>query len=312
MITAKIIADSVSPVGKRITTFELEFPRFILAEFNTHRMLSRNSASSRAIPINKVIEGIQQNPAMPVWWGKNQPGMQAKEELDDTDSKLYVPGFSATREGIFYDKKTWTDREYAKCLWLDARDSAISYAKRLSDLGLHKQIVNRILEPWVTTKVVATATDWDNFFFLRNHEDAQPEIHVLAEIMVDLYYKNTPQLLNYGEWHLPYVDYQDGLYFSGGELISLEDGKKVSASLCAQTSYRKSDESVSKACNVYERLVGSSPKHSSPFEHQATPLEDSNAVSGNLRGWRQLRKDISEETCVNYLEKSFAAVEINS
>lgn len=309
MITAKIIADSVSPVGKRITTFELEFPKFLVAEFNTHRMISRNSASSRAIPINKVIEGIQKNPVIPVWWGKNQSGMQAKEELDDAEKKH---NFVALNSRGKFDIVKISDREHAKNLWLQARDSAIEYANRLSDLGLHKQIVNRILEPWVVTKVVATATDWDNFFFLRNHEDAQPEIHVLAEIMVNLYYGNTPQLLNYGEWHLPYVDYQDGLYFSGGELISLEDGKKVSASLCAQTSYRKADESVSKACNVYERLVGSSPKHSSPFEHQATPLEDSNAVSGNLRGWRQLRKDISEETCTNYLEKSFAAVEINS
>jgi hypothetical protein len=161
-------------------------------------------------------------------------------------------------------------------------------------LGLHKQTANRILECWVTVKVVATATDWDNFFHLRNHSDAQPEIHELARQMVQLYYNNDPKLLAYGQWHLPYVDQGE---FKGE---SVENLLKLSTSLCAQTSYRKADDSIEKAVIIYDKLVTSVPVHSSPTEHQATPLEDVNEVSGNLRGWKQFRSLIPKNTCYSY------------
>lgn len=279
MITAKIIADSISRAGKRITTFELEYPRFIHSEFMTHRMVSKNAASSRAIPAETTIAHILNDPAMPVYWGKNQAGMSAKEELDTLA------------------------KHQAKCVWLEARDKAIDSVRELITLGLHKQIANRILEPWVTIKVVATATDWDNFFYLRNHPDAQPEIHELARIMWDVYLNSEPQELNEGEWHLPYLDEWDIIYENipcNENQIYIEDAKKLSASLCAQTSYRKADESVEKAIKIYDRLVISRPVHASPFEHQATPLLDTKAISGNLRGWYQFRESIEGNVCFDY------------
>ncbi len=282
MIGAKIIADSISKAGKRITTFELEFPRFVLAEFNTHRALSRNSASSRAIPISKVIEGISLNPAMPVFWGQNQAGMQAAEELSDK-----------YEDTVSYYSNLNTPRQLAKIIWLEARDSAIEFARRLSDLGLHKQIVNRILEPWVVTKVVATATEWDNFFYLRNHKDAQPEIHELARQMWEVYKTASPKLLDYDEWHLPYIE---------DDSLELEDALKLSASLCAQTSYRKSDDTLEKAYKIYDKLIESKPAHSSPLEHQARPLIDPTEKSGNLTGWHQYRQDIPDNVCLKYEE----------
>jgi hypothetical protein len=210
--------------------------------------------------------------------------MQAVEELNDEQSRAALE------------------------IWLQARDSAIGYAQKLGELGVHKQIVNRILEPWMVTKVVATATDWDNFFFLRNHKDAQPEIQELARKMLAEYKEITPKLLLEGEWHLPYIhtSIENGIisYSSDGELLDLETAKKVSGSMCAQVSYRKSDTSIEKACAIYDRLVGSVPKHSSPFEHQATPASKADFISGNLRGWIQLRQTFSDHVCTDYFSAS--------
>jgi hypothetical protein len=274
MITAKIIADSVSPVGKRITTFEIEYPRFIHSEFMTHRMLSKNAASSRAIPVTETIKQVQRNPATPVHWGKNQSGMSAKEEL--SGAALYN----------------------VKQIWLEARDSAIEHVKELIEQGLHKQIANRILEPWVHIKVVVTATEWDNFFHLRNHPDAQPEIHALAEVMWDVYSTNTPTEIGYDDYHLPYITREDRMKYS------LEDCIKLSASLCAQVSYRKSDESLEKALMIYDRLVTSTPVHASPFEHQATPSIIPDKPSANFRGWYQYRQRLPHNVCTKYIPHS--------
>lgn len=270
MITAKIIADSVATSGKRITTFELEYPRFIHAEFMTHRMISKNAASSRAIPIETMIKQVLDNPAMPVYWGKNQAGMSANEEL--TGLCLTV----------------------VKELWLSARDQAVLQTKKLADMGLHKQIANRVLEPWSHIKVVATATEWDNFFHLRRHRDAQPEIQALANAMWDIYSTNTPTLKFGDEYHLPYVSTEDLLMYSLDECI------KLSASLCAQVSYRKSDESLDKALLIYDRLVNSKPVHASPFEHQATPSLFASEKSGNFNGWIQYRQTLPGNVCHKY------------
>jgi thymidylate synthase ThyX len=180
-IQAKIILDSISPDRERITTFELEFPRFILSEFNTHRMLSRNTASSRAIPTSKMLELIKDNPALPISWGKNQPGMQASEELgtQDQDRALHT--------------------------WLRARDSACLHTGILAELGVHKQLANRLVEPFQMVKTVCTATCWENFWSLRDHELAQPEFRELAHQMHQLYLNNQPTPVGYYSWHLPYV-----------------------------------------------------------------------------------------------------------
>lgn len=306
-ISAKVIAHSNSAIdGKHIVTFELVYPRFIHSELMTHRVFSRNAASSRAIPIQKVLEMVRYNPAMPVHWGKNQPGMQAKEELSE-----------------------W-DKMGAQQQWLLAKDAAAHYAGNLDSIGVHKQIVNRVLEPFQWMKTVVTSTEWANWFWLRNHEDAQPEIKRLAEVMLEALKESRPVTLEPGDWHVP--------YFGGGFWlkdfgITFEDALAISASCCAQVSYRTLDDSLDKAKMIYSRLVESEPVHASPFEHQATPMErsryelmdepgledmkievnllddpktwqrgithvdrDQQFWSGNLRGWVQHRQLIKNNT----------------
>ena len=290
-VSAKVIKDSISPDGVRITTLELEYPRIIHAELLTHRVFSRNSASSRAIPVSKVIELVESNPAMPVHWGKNQAGMQAKEELDDLN------------------------KEAVRQLWLEAAKQAVSIAKVMADIGGHKQVVNRILEPFQHMKVVVTSTEWANWDWLRDHPDADPTIHALAKEMKRVRNESTPEKLSYGEWHLPYVNSErskvcaERNYFDdNGEPITLEQARMISASCCAQTSYRKQDGSLEKAEDIFKKLVESEPCHASPVEHQATPAECSDTRlemfeegithrckdywtwSGNFRGWIQFRQ----------------------
>lgn len=260
MISAKIIKDSISEVGKRIVTFELEYPRMIHSEFMTHRVFSRNAASSRAIPFKTMLSLVWKNPAHPIHWGMNQSGMQANQELS---------GF-----------KLWA----AKKFWFLSGKIICVLAWVMSLTKVHKQVINRLLEPWSHIKVVATSTEWDNFYELRNHKDAQPEFRELARQMKEQMDKSASIVLREGEWHLPYVDGQ----------MDLETAKKLSASLCAQVSYRRADESVDKAIKIYDRLVGSKPFHASPFEHQATPLKNPNQSSGNFKGWFQLRQELQK------------------
>jgi hypothetical protein len=300
LISAKVIADSISPEGVRMTTMEIEYPRFILAELNTHRMLSKNSASSRAIPVKAMHDFIRANPAMPVYWGKNQPGMKAKEELTGSESK----------NAVF--------------IWNQAKEDALHWADALAHkLAVHKQIANRITEPWMTMKTVISGTEWTNFFHLRNHPDAQPEIKTLAETMTVAYTTHLPVQLKPGEWHLPYIT--TATYVPTGELqyfdenfnrLDVEDAKIISASCCAQVSYRKNDPTFEKAFRLWEQLIENDPVHASPIEHQATPMDidsmcrfepetwqpgvthvsaNSDLWSGNLRGWIQHRKLIRNE-----------------
>lgn len=273
MITAKIIQDSMNSVNDvRITTFELEYPRFIHSEFMTHRVFSRNAASSRAIPIAKMKEQVLNSPASPVHWGANQAGMQAGAEHSNVDLCTET--------------------------WNKAAKSAVLSAIELQQLGLHKQIVNRVLEPFQTMKTVVTATDWDNFFMLRDHTDAQPEIQALARAMKVAMESSEPLAIVAKEWHVPYVERRlrngDVSYWSGKQELTVEEALKVSASCCAQVSYRLLDDSLEKALFVYDKLVTSQPVHASPFEHQGQVIlvmKDSD-YSGNLRGFKQYRKII--------------------
>lgn len=310
-ISVKIIADSVNPLGKRITTYELEYPRFIHAEFMTHRLFSRNAASSRAIPVPKMIENIENNTAMPIHWGANQPGMQADNECDNFIAEY----------GVEFNREDW---------WGMARDMAITYADRFHESGYHKQIVNRLLEPFQFIKVVCTATEYDNFFWLRNHKDAQPEIKELARCMWEAKEQSKPNKLKVGEWHVPYYNqtgvWRESLYGKFNTLgeLSMTDGKnghtletalKISASCCAQVSYRLTDNSVEKALKIYDMLVNSKPVHASPFEHQAEAMDENTTIdtegvtgynkslgfySGNFFGWIQHRQLIDENTCWSY------------
>lgn len=317
MIKATIIADSLSPDYNRITSFELEMPRFIWAEMLTHRLFSRNAASSRAIPVAKILDQVRNDPAMPSYWGASQSGMQAGEEIRDISS--------------------------AKVVWQNAAYNAAEESENLHDLGLHKQHANRITEPFQHYKVVLTATEFDNFFHLRNHPDAQPEIQLLAQSMLDALSNSTPKGLSPGEWHLPYITTTKsslGITYTDvdGTELTLEQALKVSSSCCAQVSYRVLDHSLSKAEAIYDKLVFSTPVHASPFEHQATPMNqdpllirynnveggyfeeaskfsnfdydwqdgvthmdrNGNYWSGNFQGWIQHRQLIANNYCDNY------------
>ena len=295
-ITAKVICDSICNQSKiRITTLELEYPRFIHSEFMTHRVFSRNASSSRAIPVAKVIQAVIDNPAMPIHWGKNQSGMQAHEELDDSG------------------------KESVERLWIDARDCAVQLAKEMSEVGAHKQIVNRILEPFIHIKVIVTATDYANFFALRDHEDAQPEIRELAVAMKKAIEESTPQLLGIGEWHLPYLDAEDLSniyeYLKKGRIIRDEPSGvdtrmmacAISAARCARVSYLTHDgerPTIEKDMELYHHLVHANPPHMSPCEHQASPDKLSPGLAdwaradqhGNFTGWIQFRHLIKGES----------------
>lgn len=290
-ISAKIIAHSKSAVtDKEIITYELEYPRFIHSELMTHRLFSRNAASSRAIPVSKMIEMVRDNPAMPIHWGKNQQGMQAKEELDDWNKGCVVEA------------------------WVSAATHAARLAEDMNKWGAHKQIVNRVLEPFQWMKTVVTSTEWDNWFWLRNHPDAQPEIKRLAEVMLEAKQNSTPTLLQPGDWHVPYYD--DGSWrASVYEDNTLEEALAISSSCCAQVSYRKLDDSLEKAKDIFAKLIESKPCHASPCEHQCTPMPQDVSMetdgvtavhkhlgymSGNFAGFIQHRQLIEGNVCYDY------------
>lgn len=270
MYDASVIADSVSPDGVRLTTLQITFPRIVLAEFNTHRF-SRNSQSSRARPLSRTIADVLADPFVPEEWGRNQSGMQAGESLS-ADVALE-----------------------AEAEWRSALEDMVRHAHRLGELGVHKQLANRLLEPFMWHTVLATSTDWRNFFALRMHPDAQPQIRAATRVALERYVASSPVLVPEGRWHLPLL--------SDEERSAAEEDPglwvKVSVGRCARISYlthhgvRDLDADVA----LYERLLSS--RHMSPFEHVARPLTaqegGASGRSGNLRGWHQHRKDIPYE-----------------
>lgn len=251
MISVEVIKDSYNPeFSSRITTLVLEYPRIIHSELMTHRLFSRNASSSRAIPVSKVIEQVRNNPAMPVRWGKNQAGMQANEDLPD-----YVQGL-------------------VKSQWIASAKNAANTAEGMMASRLHKQVVNRILEPYQFIRVCVTSTNWNNWFNLRNHPDADPTIHALAETMEKAMEESSPYGLVNGQWHIPFVtesvnNKSQEFFDEDGNEITLEQALMISSSCAAQTSYRKLDTSLDKAVDIYKKLIESKPCHASPVEHQA-------------------------------------------
>lgn len=272
-----IIADSVSNAGIRLTTMRLRYPRFIHAEFMTHRVFCRNASSSRAIPITRQIDDIIRDTAMPLHWGKNQAGMQAHDECDAQVNLDTFPGACS--------------REQA---WRFARDQAIATAKAFNQAGYHKQIVNRLLEPFAHITVVVTATEWDNFYELRCHPDAQPEMRHLAEMMRDAHNASVAKEVEPFDWHLPFITDGDREKHDITTLV------KASVARCARVSYLTHDggePDIEKDVELYTKLVGARPIHASPAEHQARA--DIGRVwrpkdHGPLRGWLQLRKMIEQ------------------
>ena len=311
-ISAKVICDSISEQGVRLTTFEIEYPRIVMSEFNTMRAISKNSSSSRAIPVSKMLEHTKSINLKPIYFGSKKSGMQAGDELDGNDLIN------------------------AKLFWEAALFDAVTWATELDELGVAKEVTNRLVEPFQLVKVVCTATDWDNFFNLRLHPDADPNICMLAYKMYKVIQESKPIELKAGEWHLPYVNvgwngkgemcYADEDF----DAIDLEDAIKLSAASCASVSYRTEGMTLEKADKIFDMLIKAEVIHASPFEHLATPISkeieiensdyltvgfinkvgDSNTwqqgithmnkqgqlCSGNLRGWLQYRHLLPNNT----------------
>ncbi len=292
MINAQIVCDSVSPNGVRLTTFVATFHRFVLAEMNTHRVFSRNSASSRAIPAAKIMRRVENDIAWPVHWGAEKPGMQSGEALDRQDEEKAVSS------------------------WQFASADALDTAKNLLDIGLHKSLVNRLLEPYMWHTAIITAVDFDNFFWQRCDEAAQPEMKAVADAMQLAYFKSQPNPLpTVTGWHLPFISEEelDGLH--------LEACKQISVARCARVSYLQHDgtRDFRKDIELYDKLVKGS--HWSPFEHVATPCTHAKAIwqfnqhnhaepalqvtckmAGNFgTGWHQYRKFFGNENRTGFV-----------
>jgi hypothetical protein len=271
---AEILADSINPTGDRLTTLLVTFPRFILAEVNTHRVLSRNFESSRAIPPKRRIAMVEESPFIPEAFGRNRPGMQATEMLADSDALS------------------------ARVAWLDALRAALLYARRMADIGVHKQLVNRILEPFSWVTGVISATEWENFFALRCHPDAQPEFQRLAFLMRAARAASEPVPLLFGHWHLPLVARGEAYSSTGVQSTSRTlpgpIGAAVSAARCARVSTLRWNEWHTLSEEVSRAEALASNGHMSPLEHPAVAvLGDGDC--GNFRGFWQLRKQIAGE-----------------
>jgi len=298
-ISAEVIADSIGEHAPRLTTFLLRYPRCIHSEFMTHRVFSRNASSSRAIPVKKLIQDVLDDPFVPLVWGRNQKGMQADEEC---------------HEPVQF-RNDAVSREVA---WLRARDTAVAAAERFAKAGYHKQIVNRLLEPFAHITVVVTATQFSNFFALRRHTDAEPHIKLLADRMWEAQQASVPKVLRPGQWHLPFVTEDDltdiGLLRENtpddmlAEVCNT-DAVRLSVARCASTSYKTVegfDMTLDRAVALHDKLVASTPLHASPCEHQATPahrrlihgkVEATTDLGGNLGGeWVQYRKLLPGES----------------
>lgn len=291
MTYAKVIADSVYEGGPRLTTLEVRFHRFVLAEFNTHRVFSRNSASSRAIPFPKQVQRILNDLALPVVWPAEQKGMQGGDEIERP--------------------------KLADHSWHLASRDAVDHAKALAEFGVHKSVTNRLLEPFMWHTVVVTSTAWENFFTQRCSPLAQPEIRVAAEAMREAIAVSTPDVVVDRQWHLPYIQDEDYDALADLDDVSYRHAAEVSAARCARVSYLTQDghRDIREDLTLYRRLTTADPAHWSPLEHVATPWPENRAIDeddlafvvdgvrtpvstshlprvGNLLGWRSLRTEV--------------------
>lgn len=324
-IQVEVVLKSINVCnGQKIVTFKRTYPRIIHAEMLKHSMTKCNTASSRAIPVKTMNETILDEVAMPVRFGQNQAGMQDKGDKHDAPVVI---------DGVAYRPQE---------AWSYAAKQAVKVSNAFAEAGYHKQVCNRLTEPFQFTVDVFTATELANLFWLRCDKDADPTAQVLAELMYEAYMDEDDwQCLTEGEWHLPFVEckHVDGeqSFFtwdvdtSGTETdgfmyeqpLTLEEAKKISMSVCAQASYRKADSSLEKALTVEQRLFTGNKVHASPSEHQAMAFDEEcvldacdveglthqdvngNFWSGNLKGFVQLRQLIPN----NYQHDMNAVVE---
>jgi len=308
---ATIVADSITEDGHRITSVQTNAPRIIHSELLRHRMFSFSAGSSRAVPVKRMLERVRTNPAMPARFGANQPGMQDKGE-----------GHIVSIEYRPWNELGYSTFHNPRRAWEAAADTAADWAQAFADAGYHKQVANRLIEPFQFLPCLVTATEWDNFFELRDHDDAEPTIRKLAVDILEAMNKSRPQLLRRGEWHLPYVKMGD---WELASVMTQGDPQdilvRVSAARCARNSYLNHDgkkSTIEEDLSLFDRLVGSKPWHASPLEHQARPASKRSSISrlsietlrmwtgngmlepweiwedfelqGNFRGWCQYRK----------------------
>lgn len=286
---ATVLADSISSAGKRLVTFEVTFPRKLLAEVNTHRVAAKNTSSSRAIPVTKVIEAVKNDPFLPRAIGLAEPGMQSSQFLDKDKTKLV--------------------QEQIRALAMNATATA----RHLLDVyGLHKQVINRYLEPWLMVTQAISFTDIENFFAQRCHPTAEPDMRVLAWCMADVYYRDSkPVHAPLGSWHLPYVTEEERAR------MPIEMQKKISVARLARTSYRLDGgfaPDPEKELSIFDKLLAGllsekedEPLHMTPFEHVATPSAFADKVSGCFRGWEQYRHEFAREQTGFSYDRAIAA-----
>lgn len=275
MYEVKVIADSMAPCGKRLTTMTATYPRFIHSEFLTHRDRARNAASSRAIPWSKMRQQVMENPVIPLVFGSEQKGMQTGGSVDDP--------------------------RLAERTWLAARDEAILHADQLHKQGVHKSLVNRIVEPWMWITIVTSATEWENFFRLRCHSDAEVHFQKIAGMVRDALAVSQPIQRFAGDWHLPFVYGNDLDELLAGGQFTFEDIKKISVARCARVSYlsHEGKRDPVKDIELFDKLVqGSGFGHWSAHEHVAMALRGDEGPllrSGPFIGWKQYRKCFATE-----------------
>lgn len=263
--TVTIIEDSLNPYnGIRLTTLQLRYWRGFHQELLTHRVFSRNASSSRAIPISTFLKQVWNDPAGPIHWGANNAGMQSKKEL------------------------TGWKKSFAKFAWNTAGKIMCIIVYLVNVLVKpHKQTFNRLLEPWQYISVIITSTEWDNFFELRDHPDAQPEIKELAQAM-KLAMEQSEPIVN--QYHIPYVSYEERMTHH------VNDCYKLSTARCARVSYLTHDgkkPDFEKDIKLHDNLVGSVPIHASPSEHAAIAVK-SPKFRKNFRGWKQYRETVEQ------------------
>lgn len=263
-----ILADSIAPTGSRLTTFMLTYQRFIHSEFMTHRCFSRNASSSRAIPIHKMQKAVLDNPAMPAHWGENMKGMQAQKQLGEIGTSNAI------------------DR------WVIASKKAVEQSKALELIGVHKQIANRVLEPFSEITVIATSeqTGLINFFMQRANPEAQPEFQALAYEMLRQWLDSPRKVLKYGEWHMPMVDdFKDRLGIEEETLLAIATGRIARVSYLNHNGIKSTEDDI----DLHDKLIASG--HWSPFEHCAQAVAETSRPGNFGRCWRQYRKQFQNE-----------------
>lgn len=295
----KTLAHSISPTGDELVTQEWCYPRKIHSEGLTHRVLSRNSASSRAIPVEKMLSRIEEDPVIPIWWGANQAGMQAFAEVED--------------------------KEAAKHWWLEGAAFAVAHARRGQALGLHKQIVNRVTEPYMWITVIYSFTTCSNLYGLRVHKDAEPHFQKIARMSKEAYEESRPRAveLKEGQWHLPLIYDEDRVLarklvedtnaenhvIDGDAYPSAEEIErqmdmvlvKVSVGRCARVSYLTHDgrRDLMEDIKLHDRLSVQEPLHASPAEHVAQALSWPRWFK---KGWPSLAAHTSRELNIKRME----------